>query len=83
MGEVIVRLKIYLEDSSKIEEVKEKINGMGKVPEIKEEELGFGIKFLKTIIILDEDEGIESVEKNIKNIDAVKQVEIESVDRAL
>lgn len=83
MAEVIVRTKIYVENPEEIGKIEEEIKKSFKVGESKIEELGFGIKILKVVFMIDEKEGIDKSEEKLKGINGVKQVEIESVDRAL
>ncbi len=83
MGDAIIRAKIFLDDPSGMEAVKEEIGKIVKLQGSNVEELGFGIKILKIVFVEDESKGTEEVEGKLSSISGVSQVEIESVDRAL
>ena len=78
MGNVSVIAKIYPEDPSKIEEIKKEIGKIGKLMDAKIEEIGFGAKALKVMIMVPDSEGGDMEEK-IKTIKGVSQVQIEDV----
>ena len=77
---VVAEIKIYVEDPSAMQAVKDSVGNIAKVQSFREEELGFGIKVLKAVLLLP-DAGMEEVEEKIKSIDKVSQVEVESVSR--
>ncbi|MEK6981455.1 MAG: elongation factor 1-beta [Candidatus Micrarchaeota archaeon] len=80
--DVAVDLKIYLEDVTKINEVKIEVEKIGKVQNMREEELGFGIKTLKLTILLNDSEGgMDAAEEKIKNIKYVSELEVENITR--
>ncbi|MDD5023219.1 MAG: hypothetical protein PHU63_03555 [Candidatus ainarchaeum sp.] len=83
MAKVIVRVKVYSENPEEIDSVNDRIKNIIDVKESKLEEIGFGIKIIKLILIADESEGLEKIETDLSNVEGVSQVEIESVDRAL
>ena len=81
---VALQMKIYLEDPSKLESVKAAINGLQqvKVEKIREEDVGFGIKILKVVFLMNDAEGgADVLEEKVKSIENVSQVEVESVSR--
>ena len=78
MGNVSVIAKIYPEDPSAIDEIKAEIAKIGKLMDAKIEEIGFGAKALKVMIIVPDSEGGDMEEK-IKAIKGVSQVQIEDV----
>lgn len=84
MGElnVVMQIKIYVEDPDAIPNVKEGVEKLAKVQKFWEEDVGFGIKALKASLLLsDEEGGTDALEEKIKAIDKVTNVEIESVGR--
>ncbi|MFA5050095.1 MAG: elongation factor 1-beta family protein [Candidatus Micrarchaeia archaeon] len=83
MADVIVRAKIYPEESESIPSIEKEIRNILRVGEIKIIEIGFGIKLIQVSFLAREDEGLEASEQKINSIAGVRQVEIESVDRAL
>ena len=78
MGNVSVIAKIYPEDPSQIEEIKKEIGKIGKLMDAKIEEIGFGAKALKVMIMVPDSEGGDMEEK-IKTIKGVSQVQVEDV----
>lgn len=79
---VAADVKIYLSDPAKMDTVKSEIEKVVKVQQFKEEELGFGIKVLKaTLLLNDEEGGMDAAEKKIKEIESVSQIEVENVTR--
>lgn len=80
--DVAAELKIYIDDPSKIEVVKKGVEKAAAVKEIKEEELGFGIKILRAILLLPDSEGgMDQLEQKIRKIPHVSEVEVETVTR--
>ncbi len=81
---VALQMKVYIEDPSKIESVKSAINGLEqvKVEKILEEDVGFGIKILRVVFLMNDAEGgADALEEKVKNLENVSQVEVESVGR--
>ncbi len=79
---VAAQIKIYVEDPAAMEAVKKSVEQIAKVQNFSEEEVGFGIKVLKaTLLLRDEEGGMDKIEEQIKNIENVSQVEVESVSR--
>ena len=79
---VVAHLKVYLDDPSAMESVKDGIGKLAKVQEFREEEIGFGIKVLKVnLLMMDSEGGMDQLEEKIMNISNVSQVEVESVGR--
>ena len=79
---VAAQLKIYLDDSKNTESVKSGISKIAKVQKSWEEDIGFGIKVLKVNLLMSDSEGgMEVVEKKIREIEHVSEVEVETVTR--
>jgi len=77
MGKVSVLAKVFPEDFEEIEKIREEINSKFNVKDYKIEDIGFGIKVLK-VLILSEDTGI-NFEEELKKVKGVSEVEIESI----
>jgi elongation factor 1-beta len=79
---VAADIKVLLTDAAKMDEVKAQIEKMVKVQSSSTEEVGFGIVALKaTILLNDEEGGMDELEKKIKELEAVSQMEVENVSR--
>lgn len=78
MGNVAIKLKIMPESSdTNLEKIKEEISKKMEIKDSKIEPIAFGLSTLK-ILIIAPDEGIEKIENEIKNIEGVSEVEVES-----
>ena len=79
MGNVAIKLKIMPESAdTNLERIKEEISKKLEIKDSKIEPIAFGLSALK-ILIIATDEGTEKIEKEIKNIEGVSEVEVESV----
>ncbi len=79
---VAANVKIYLDDIRKIDSVKNKIQKIAKVNSFKEEDVGFGIKILRALILFnDEKGGLEELEQKIRNIPGVSETQVDDVSR--
>jgi len=84
MGEynVAADIKVYLDDPSKMDAVKKSIENIAKVQRLWEEDVGFGIKVLKATLLLKDDEGgMDALEAKIRKIESVSEMEVENVTR--
>jgi len=80
--DVAVDVKIFVEDNSSIELVKKELTKITKVHKVIEEEIGFGIKVIKaTLLLSDKDGGMDSLERKIREIKDVTELEVENVTR--
>ncbi|NIO44651.1 MAG: elongation factor 1-beta [Candidatus Aenigmarchaeota archaeon] len=78
MGDVAVSLKIMPESpDTDLEKIKEDISKKIEIKDSKIEPLAFGLKALKILIIIP-DEGMKNIENEIRSIDGISEVEIES-----
>lgn len=79
---VAAKIKIYVDDPSAIEKVKEEVGKIAKVQNAGEQDVGFGIKALVLTVLFDDSKGgTEELEEKIKAIEHVSQTEVVSVDR--
>ena len=71
-----------------LEELKENIKKTiesfeAELGEIKEEELAFGLKILKVVIITNEEENLDNLTDKVKSVDGIKNAEVVDVRRAI
>ena len=79
---VAAQFKIYVDSPDAIEDVKSKVAELAKLDKSWEEELGFGIKVLKVVLLLnDAAGGMSELEEKLGKIEHVSQVEVENVTR--
>lgn len=79
---VAVQVKIYVEDPKHIEDVGKQIATLAKVNKAWTEDLAFGIKVMKVILLMNDKEGgMSELEEKISKIPYVSQVEVEEVSR--
>ncbi len=79
MGNVGITYKIYLEADADPKQIVEFIRSWADVRDWKVEELGFGIRVLKLLLITEDKGGTEEVDNKISSINGVSQLEVESV----
>lgn len=79
MGDVMVTAKIYAEDPSKFDSIKEEIAKIGKLQDSRLEDVGFGMKALKVLIVMPDNAGGD-VEEKLKAIPGVSQAQVEEVN---
>ena len=79
---VAAQIKISVDSPEALEDVKKSLGEITKVDKSWEEDVGFGIKMLKAVILMNDAEGgMSEMEEKIRKIPHVKQVEVESVSR--
>jgi elongation factor 1-beta len=80
MGDVAVTLKV-MPDSPEIdlEKLREEISKKVKIQDYNTEEIAFGLKALRILVVKPDTGGTEDIEKQIKEIEGVSDVEVESV----
>lgn len=79
---VAATVKIYLEDMKQMTSVKAEIGKIAKVNNYTEEDVGFGIKILRAVILFnDEKGGLEELEEKIRGIAGVSETQVEDVSR--
>lgn len=89
MANIVITFKVMPEDLDvdlkKMEEdIKSVIRKYADVGKVEIEEVAFGLKALKFIVVVDESKGwTDIVEDNIRNVDGVSSVEIIDVRRAI
>lgn len=80
--DVAVDIKVFIEDHSKLDHIKNEISKIAKVQKFWEEEIAFGAKALKAVLLMsDKEGGMDSVEEKIRAIDGVSEIEVENVTR--
>jgi elongation factor 1-beta len=80
MGKVAVTIKAYIEDGSKLEETLAAISKIVMVKSSKAEEVAFGIKALRMLVIMEDDTGgTEALEEKIAAVKNVSQVQVDEV----
>ncbi|MCS7109513.1 MAG: elongation factor 1-beta [Candidatus Micrarchaeota archaeon] len=77
MGKVMVTAKIFAEEAN-FEEIKTEIGKIGKLADSRLEEIGFGVKALKILLILP-DNFSGDIEEKLNLIKGVTQAQIEEV----
>lgn len=82
MAKVSVTLKVFPEDPSGLQAIKEAIGKIVDIQETGEDEIGFGVKALVVRFLADEAEGVDRIEEKIGAIEGVSQVQVTAVDRA-
>jgi translation elongation factor aEF-1 beta len=86
MGKVIAIYKIFPEGIDEIEIIKKELKKVVKPPveikDLKEEQFAYGLRVLRIAFLMpDKTEGlIESLEKTLKNMNGVSQIENEGVN---
>lgn len=79
---VAAQVKIYVDDPALLPSIKADIEKVAKVQKFWEEDLGFGIKVLKANLLLKDSEGgMDKVEGDIKKVNGVSEIEVETVTR--
>lgn len=79
MGNVAVTFKVMPEGPEvDIEELKKEISKVIKIQDSRIEPIAFGLKALR-ILIITQDKGTEDIEKKIKGIKGIADIETESV----
>jgi len=79
---VAADIKIFLEDPKASDKVKSGLEKIAKVRTSSVEDGPFGIKILRaTLLLNDEEGGMDEIEEKIRKIEGVSQVEVENVTR--
>ena len=82
MGDCAVTFKISIDDMNNLNDVINEIKKIpfGKIAKIDTEEIGFGIKIIKAVFVVPDEEGnmtkLENYLKSIKNIKQIDTVDI-------
>ncbi len=82
MAKVSVTLKVFPEDPSGLNALKEAISRLVDIQDAREEDIGFGVKALVIRFLADEAGGVDAIEEKIAAIEGVSQVQVTGVDRA-
>lgn len=78
MGNVSVVVKVYPEDPSKIDELKARLAEAVNPKDVKVEDVGFGVRLLRVMVIVPDTEG-GTVEERIRALPGVSEVQAEDV----
>jgi translation elongation factor EF-1beta len=78
MGDVMVTAKIFADDQSQFDKIKEQIAKIGRLADSRIEDIGFGVKVLKVLIIVPDNLGGDMEEK-LSSIPGVSQAQVEDV----
>ena len=80
MGNVAISIRIMPENTNvDLNEIKNEISKKMKIQDSKIEPIAFGLKALKILIIAPDKGGTEEIENEIKKIEGVADVIVESV----
>ena len=83
---VAVELKISVQDDSDLPKVSKGLGTLShvKIQSVEEKDIGFGIKAIQAIILMQDGEGgVDLLEENIRKIDGVSEVDIQNVTRLI
>ncbi len=78
MGDVAIILRVIPEDQEKLQDVFSAIKAKYNVKDAREEDIGFGAKALKIMIVRKDEEGSD-IESEIEEIPGVSSVTVEDV----
>jgi len=81
MTKVSVFVRISVSDLEELSNTIQEITEKFKPIDIGTEEVGFGIKVIKAVFHIEEDEGSSILEENLAGISNVENVDILEVDR--
>jgi translation elongation factor EF-1beta len=83
MGEVAVTFKVFVEDMSVFDAVKEELKKAG-ARSMQDEEVGFGIKTIKAMFIIPDGEGeIDKLEAKVSSLKGVSEIRAEEMGRLM
>jgi len=79
---VAAQIKVYVDEPSTLDGVKSGIEKIAKVQKFWEEDVGFGIKVLKAVLLLNDAQGgMDQIEEKIRKLPNVSELEVEEVSR--
>ena len=78
MGNVVITAKIFADDPSDFEGIKQAVAKLGRVADSRIEDIGFGAKALKVLIVMPDTAGGD-IEEQLKKIKGVSQVQVEDI----
>jgi len=80
MGNVAVAMKVMPSSSDvDMEKLRKEVSKKIKIQDSKIEPIAFGLKALKLMVIIPDAVGVDSLETEIRSLEGVGEVEIESV----
>jgi elongation factor 1-beta len=78
MGSVAVTFKIMPDSpDTNLEEIKKEISKKIEIKDSKIEPVAFGLKILRVLVVVP-DKSIENIENDLRSVDGVSEVEVES-----
>jgi len=79
MGKVAIIFNVTLSDAKcNAEEVEREIKGIEGISDVKIEEIGFGVRVIKALALVDNTEEANRIEEQIRKINNVSDVRAES-----
>jgi translation elongation factor EF-1beta len=81
MTKVSVLVRISVEDLEKINDSVKEITEKFKPIDILTEEVGFGIKVIKAVFHVNEDDGSSGLEEDLSKLENIANVDVLEVDR--
>lgn len=78
MGNVVITAKIFADDPSSFDSIKQEVAKLGRLADSRIEDIGFGAKILKVLIVMPDTAGGD-VEEQLKSIKGVSQVQVEDI----
>jgi elongation factor 1-beta len=78
MGKVAIIFKVMPSDvNCDINEIEQEIKSIKNVNDVKIEEIGFGLKSIKVLVVVDNPEEANQIEEQIRKIKNVGEVQVE------
>jgi len=78
MANVTVVAKIFAEDPKDLDDIKTRIAESMRLADARIEEIGFGVKVLRVMVIISDKEGGD-IEDKLKRVKGVSQVQIDDI----
>lgn len=78
MGNVVITAKIFADEPSSFDRISKEVAKLGRLADSRIEDIGFGAKVLKVLIVMPDTAGGD-IEEKLKTIKGVSQVQVEDV----
>ena len=80
MGSVAVSIKVMPSSSDvDMEKLRKEVSKKVKIQDSKIEPIAFGLNALKLMVVIPDAVGVDSLERDIRSVEGVGEVEVESV----